>query len=357
VIVALMALTLVAAIAFAAIGTGRLGGWAEAVRGVDDRPVSDDPSPITFVVRPGATAMEIGQDLQRIGLIRSAVAFRVQAEIRGAGARLGMGEYELRRNMRTVEIIEALVAGARRHGRIVTIPEGWRSEEIAQYLEAAGVVRAADFMEVVAGRAATGVPPLPEGAPTYEGYLFPDSYDFSDDPTPQQVVRTFVEQFERRVDESLREGARARGLTPNEMVILASIVEREAARAEERPQIAAVFQNRIRRGMPLQADPTTQYALIPFGTLITDRAYWKAALTTTDLEIDSRYNTYKVNGLPPGPIANPGLDSIRAVAAPADGPWLYFVARGDGSHLFAETLDGHLRNLAESRRGLDGRAD
>jgi UPF0755 protein len=352
-----MALTLLAAIGFAAIGTGRLGSWAEAVRGVDDGPVSDDPTPIMFVVRPGATASEIGEDLQRAGLIRSAVTFRIQAEVRGVGARLGMGEYELRRNMPVAEILDALIAGARRHGRIVTIPEGWRSEEIAQYLEAAGIVKAAEFMDVVAGRSSTGAPPLPAGAPTFEGYLFPDSYDFSGDPPPQHIVGTFVEQFNQRIDESLLEAARARGLNTHQLVTLASIVEREAARPEERPQIAAVFHNRLRRGMPLQADPTTQYALVPFGSLASDRTYWKTVLTAADLEVDSSYNTYKVNGLPPGPIANPGAASIRAAAAPADGPWLYFVARGDGSHLFAETLDGHLRNLAEARRGIDVHAD
>jgi UPF0755 protein len=138
-------------------------------------------------------------------------------------------------------------------------------------------------------------------------------------------------------------------------VTLASIVEREAQRPEERAQIAAVFHNRMRRGMPLQADPTTQYSLIPFGRLV-DRPYWKGALTQADLDTESPYNTYKVNGLPPGPIANPGLASIRAAAIPADGPWLYFVARGDGSHLFSDTLDGHLANLAEARRGGDSRA-
>jgi UPF0755 protein len=258
--------------------------------------------------------------------------------------------------MRVGDIVDAIAMGARRTGTLVTIPEGWRSEEIAQYLETAGVVKAADFMSVVSGRSADGGLPLPAGAPSFEGYLFPDTYDFGKDPTPQQVVRTFVDQYEQRVGEAIRAEARTRGLSPHQLVTLASIVEREAARAEERPQIAAVFHNRLDRGMPLQADPTTQYALIPFGTL-TDRGYWKQALTTADLEVDSPYNTYKVNGLPPGPIANPGLASIRAAAMPADGTWLYFVARGDGAHLFADTLDGHLRNLAGARRGPGQHSD
>jgi UPF0755 protein len=357
VIVALMAIALIAAFVFAAVGTGRISSLAESLRGVDDGPVSEDSSSVAFVVRPGSSAADIAEDLRRSGLIRSTVAFRLQSEVRGVGAKLGVGEYELRRNMRVSEIVDALAAGARRNSRIVTIPEGWRSEEIAQYLELTGVVKAADFMDVVAGRSTAGVPPLPEGALSYEGYLFPDSYDFGESPTPQQIVRTFVEQFDLRVGDSIRSEARTRGLTSHQLVTLASIVEREAARAEERPQIAAVFHNRIKRGMPLQADPTTQYALIPFGTLISDRGYWKSALTVTDLDTESVYNTYKVNGLPPGPIANPGLASIRAAAMPDEGTWLYFVARGDGAHLFADTLDGHLRNLAETRRGLDAHSD
>ncbi len=352
-----MALAVAAVIGIVAKGSGRVGEIADAVRGVDDSPISDDPTPVIFVVRPGSSANEIGQDLRRAGLIRSAVAFRVQAEVRRAGARLGLGEYELRRDMRVGEILDVLIAGARRHGRIVTIPEGWRSEEIAQYLEAAGVVNAAEFMDIVAGRTPLGGYPLPDGAPSFEGYLFPDSYDFGDTPTADSVARVLIQQFERRVDDSLIAEARSRGLGAHQLVTLASIVEREAQRPEERAQIAAVFHNRMRRGMPLQADPTTQYALIPFGRLSADRSYWKTTLTQADLDAESPYNTYKVNGLPPAPIANPGIASVRAAAIPAEGPWLYFVARGDGSHLFADTLEGHDRNVSEARRSADARRE
>jgi UPF0755 protein len=357
VILLLMAAAVVAAIGVAARGSGRVSELAEAVRGVDDSPMSDDPTPVIFVVRPGSSASEIGQDLRRAELIRSAVAFRVQAEIRGVGAKLGMGEYELRRNMRAGEILDTLAAGARRPGRIVTIPEGWRAEEIAQYLDGAGVANAAEFIDVVAGRTPLSGHPLPEGASSFEGYLFPDSYDFGDAPTADSVARVFIEQHERRVDESLIAEARIRGLALHQLMTLASIVEREAQRPEERAQIAAVFHNRMLRGMRLDADPTTQYALIPFGRLIPNRAYWKAPLTQDDLQTDSPYNTYKVVGLPPGPIANPGLDSIRAAASPASVPWLYFVARGDGSHVFADTLEAHDRNVREVRRVSDSRPE
>ncbi len=354
-IVLLMIIALTTAIGFAVKGTGRLTQLTDVVRGVDDRPVSNDPTEVVFVVRPGSSASEIADDLGKAGLIRSPVAFRVQAEMRGVGSRLGTGEYELRRNMSVGEILDVLIAGNRRHGRLVTIPEGWRSEEIAQYLEAVGVARATEFMDIVAGRTLPDGLALPEGAPSFEGYLFPDSYDFGDAPTAESAVRVLFEQFERRVDDTLIAEARARGLGVHQLMTLASIVEREAQRPEERAQIAAVFHNRMRRGMPLQADPTTQYALIPFGQLVTDRTYWKTSLTQADLEVQSPYNTYKVTGLPPAPIANPGLASIRAAAMPADGSWLYFVARGDGSHLFADTLDGHLRNLAEAHRVSEDR--
>lgn len=322
-------------------------GWNAWLAGFDDRPASDDPSPVVFVVRPDASAAAIGEDLERRRIIRSATAFRVHAELRGVGGRLGVGEYELRRNMGVGEILDALAAGRVRRG-LVTIPEGWRAEEIAQHLEASGVADASAFMRVVSAVEPGALVPLPPGALSFEGYLFPESYDFGQRPAPEAVLRTLIGEFERRVDGGLRARAEERGLSVHQLVTLASIVEREGGRPEERARISAVFHNRLVRRMPLQADPTAQYALVPFGTLL-DRPYWKRELSSADLAVDSPYNTYRAAGLPPGPISNPGLDSIRAAAEPADGPWLYFVARGDGSHLFAETLSEHLQNVARAR--------
>jgi UPF0755 protein len=287
-----------------------------------------------------------------MGLIRSARAFRLRVELRGMERLLRTGDYQLRRSMNLDEILATLTAG--RGGPtadLVTIPEGWRAEEVAELLEARGIVAAPTFMELVVAGPADGAPPLPPGATSFEGYLFPDSYDFGHNPTPESVLRTLVGQFDRRVDAGIRSTAAAHGLSVHGLITLASIVEREAMEPDEREDIAAVYHNRLDRGMPLQADPTVQYALLPFGTLAPDALYWRRDLGADDLTVDSPYNTYRVSGLTPGPICNPGLAAIRAAAEPADSPWLYFVARGDGSHLFARTLDEHLRNVARIRGG------
>jgi len=284
-----------------------------------------------------------------MGLIRSATVFRIQVELRGAASRLAVGEYELRRNMSAGAIVETLVLGHTRRTGLVTIPEGWRAEEIAQYLDASGVVSAEDFMEVVAGRGGPEAPTLPPGASSFEGYLFPESYEFGRDVPAEAVLRRFLAEFDRRVDQDVRGMAAHRGLSLHELVTLASIVEREASQPDERGEIAAVFDNRLERGMLLQADPTIQYALVPFGTLAPGTTYWKRELSFEDLQLGSPYNTYGTAGLPPGPIANPGLAALEAVANAPARPWLYFVARADGSHLFAETLDGHNQNVARVR--------
>ena len=318
----------------------------------DDRPLSDDDStPYIFVVRPGASAGEIGEELQRAGLIRSATAFRIQVELREAAGSLAVGEYELRRNMSAGEIVDALATSRTRRTGLVTIPEGWRAEEIALFLEASGVVDAEDFMAVVAGRGGPDAPALPAGASSFEGYLFPESYEFGRDATAEAVVARFIAEFNRQVDSSIRAAAAARGYSLAGLITLASIVEREASEPAERGEIAAVFENRLERGMPLQADPTTQYALVPFGRLSTETPYWKHDLSVEDLQRESPYNTYRRSGLPPGPIANPGLAAISAVANAPERPWLFFVARTDGSHLFAESLDAHNQNVARVRAG------
>jgi UPF0755 protein len=333
-------------------GVNNLSRWiAELGAMGDDRPLNDDPTAHVFVVRPGASAGEIGAELERAGLIRSATAFRMQVELRDAAGRLAVGEYELRPNMSVGEIVDALAMGQTRRTGLVTIPEGWRAEEIAQYLEASGVVPAADFMAVVAGRGGPDAPGLPAGASSFEGYLFPESYEFGRDASAESVVGRFLAEFDRRVDEPIRAAAAARGYSVQGLITLASIVEREASEPNERGEIAAVFENRLDRGMPLQADPTTQYALVPFGTLFADTPYWKHELSLDDLQRDSPYNTYRRSGLPPGPIANPGLAAITAVARAPERPWLYFVARDDGSHLFAESLDAHNQNVARARTG------
>jgi UPF0755 protein len=226
---------------------------------------------------------------------------------------------------------------------VFVVREGWRREEIAAAAPAAGLPFSADEF-LAATVSAAGLPlaaDLPAGA-SLEGYLFPDTYRLSPEATAADLARAMVENFNRRVDESLRSGFSAHGLTLHQAVTLASVVEREAAVPDERPLIASVFLNRLAAGMLLEADPTIQFAL----GLQPDGAWWKSPLSLEDLAVDSPYNTYRVSGLPPGPIAAPGLSSLQAVASPAETSYLYFRAMCDGSgrHSFAATFEGHLQN-------------
>jgi UPF0755 protein len=198
-------------------------------------------------------------------------------------------------------------------------------------------VGATDYQEgVLQGR--------PAGA-SLEGYLFPDTYYFDPHVTSHDIIDRLLRTFDQRFSADLRDAAQKQNLTVHQAVTLASIVEREAQVPDERPLIAAVYLNRLRLGMPLQADPTVQYALAADPQSVAKYGWWKRDLTLDDLHFKSPFNTYQNPGLPPGPIANPGLASIRAVANPANVKYLYFVAKGDGSHAFAETLDEHNRNV------------
>jgi UPF0755 protein len=329
--------------------TGSVDGGLRFALGALDQPVDPNGQPVLFTVEPGQSASEIGAALERRGLIRSALAFRVVLERRGLAHRLAAGDYELSPAMTTTQIAEILASGAVRASPRLTVPEGWRAEQIADRLDALGQVRGADFLRLVRSPGALKGAVVPAEAPTLEGYLFPETYTLDSRTDAAELVRRMLEQFNLAFGPELRRQVRSQGLTVHEAVTLASIVEREAQVPAERPLIAAVFLNRLRLGMPLQADPTVQYAL---ANLDLARAlsfgYWKP-LAPEDLAVASPFNTYLVPGLPPGPICNPGLASLQAVAAPAEVGYRYFVARNDGTHLFADTLEEHERNVAASR--------
>ena len=324
--------------------------------------------PFTLTIREEDDADSLAETLGEAGLIRSELVF--ETEMRLTSDILQPGVYTLRRGMSVGEIVDVITIspdaedgdGDRTEARLVELRtrEGWRLEEIAAAYADLGMEGGYDAFIAATGNISTRryefLDDRPDGA-GLEGFLFPDTYGFGSNAKPEDVIYYMLDTFDAKLTPQLRKQAEDLGISLYDVVILASIVEKEAGTEEERPIIAAVYLNRLEEGMPLQADPTTQYALIPFGALVTDRGYWKSTLTTADLETESAYNTYKVSGLPPGPIANPGLASIRAAAAPAEGTWLYFVAKGDGAHLFADTLDGHLRNLTEAGRGLDAHGD
>jgi UPF0755 protein len=226
---------------------------------------------------------------------------------------------------------------------IVTIPEGLRAEEIGALLEDRGVVTQQEFLAALNEQySATFLVALGDDK-RLEGFLFPATYGFARDATPHEVVQQLLNAFDDRYEESLRDVLPGQSLRA--VVTLASIIEREAQVPAERPIISSVFTNRLFSGLPLQADPTVQYALGSDPATVAQFGYWKGELSLADLATASPYNTYANPGLPPGPIANPGLDSLLAAAQPAQTNYLFFVAQPDGSHLFAETLAEHTRNV------------
>lgn len=313
----------------------------------DDEPLSGDDRTRRFTVESGETAGSIADRLEREGLIKSARSFRIQARSLGLDVRFEAGDYELAPSMRPTEIMGRLQQG-RNAGTALTIPEGWRLAQIADAIEAKRPGSRSELLQIAAGEP-FDLPFLADRPPgaSLEGYLFPDTYQIDKDTTPRRLIETMLRVFGQRVGPDLAARARARNLNVHQVVTLASIVEREARISTERRLIAAVYLNRLRRDMLLQADPTVQFALRPTNAALADGVYWKTNLTGADLQVDSPYNTYRRKGLPPGPIASPGLESIQAVLDAGTTDLLYFVARPDGSHLFATTLAEHNANVAK----------
>lgn len=325
---------------------------ALAIRGSSDtlfrKPVplagrmAQSGDPIRLTIRPGEDAEQIARRLAETGVISDRNHFRVLVRLMGVEGQLQAGDYTFEPNLPLLEVITRLHLGIT-SPLLVTIPEGLRVEEIAVILERAGVTDRAEFLAAL--REQYDAPYLKNKPPGtgLEGYLFPATYGFSPKTPGREVVQKFLETFEKQVMPAAANSTSS--LTLHEALTLASIIEREAVVPEERPQIASVYLNRLRRGMPLQADPTVQYALAQEPASVQRFGFWKRELTELDLKVDSPYNTYKYNGLPPGPIANPGLASILAALRPAHTNYLYFMARPDGSHAFAETWDEHIRNV------------
>lgn len=302
------------------------------------RPFKGYTGPERFVDVPqGAGPSSIGRSLLDAGVIRDTLSFRLELARSGSGRRLQAGEYRFDRPM-TVRDVVAKIARGDVYLLPITFREGLTIRQMGELFEARGFGPASEFAGAAAdARLAAAFDP---GARDLEGYLFPDTYALPRSATAAQLVARMVAGFEKALTPELRARAAARGLDVRELVTLASIVEKETGKSEERPLVAAVYSNRLKTGMGLQCDPTVIFAL--------ERARrYNGNLTREDLHFDSPYNTYKYAGLPPGPIASPGRASLEAAANPADAPYLYFVSRNDGSHAFASTLDEHNHNVFE----------
>ncbi|HET7342009.1 MAG TPA: endolytic transglycosylase MltG [Methylomirabilota bacterium] len=296
--------------------------------------------PLVVEIPPHEGLRGIADRLAEAGIVRSRVALVGLAVARGSLRRLKAGEYEVPRDASTLDVLELLESGRVRQHMILQ-PEGATLGELARALEAERLASATDILQAAADerlRHTLGV----EG-PTLEGYLFPDTYQFVRGMSPDEMLTRMVQRLRSKLTPELVARAKARGLGVHQLLTLASIVEREAIDPQERPTIAAVFWNRLRLDMPLQADPTVQYAV----------GKDRHTLTRADLASDSPYNTYTHRGLPPGPIASPGLASIEAVLDPAPVPYLYFVKRDDRRHQFSTTAAEH--NAAVARYRLSRR--
>ena len=285
----------------------------------------------------GTTTAEIANRLIVAGIVRDRVTFRVALRLSGRARSLKAGEYLFQQPMTPLEVVEKLGRGDV-YARRITFPEGLTISELALIYESHGFGRAREFED--AARDSSAVADLDPRAADLEGYLFPETYAVPRATPASVLVSMMVERFRTTYSEDVHRRATERGLTTRQVVTLASLVEKETAKPDERPLVAAVYLNRLKRGMAMQADPTVVYAL-------QKARKYDGNIRRADLTFDSPYNTYKYAGLPPGPIAAPGHASIEAVLAPAAVPFLYFVSRNDGSHVFAESLRQHNANVYE----------
>lgn len=318
-----------------AVVPAALLGW-EAWRVVTPPPELRE-GPRIVIVPASEGVLGIAFHLRDAGVIRSPEGFVALSLARGSFRTLKAGEYEVPRSASAHHVLTLLESGRVRQHPVLH-REGESLAELARTLEQAGLASAGDILRVAADPAflrAHGI-----DAASAEGYLFPDTYHFVRGMTPEQLLGRMVQRMQAKLTPGLRERARARGVSVHELLTLASIVEREAIAADERPLIAAVFWNRLRINMPLQADPTVQYAV----------GKERRALTRADLATDHPYNTYVHPGLPPGPIASPGLSAIEAVLQPADVKYLYFVKKDDQRHHFSVSIEEH--NSAVTRYRL-----
>ena len=295
--------------------------WSQAIK----PPVPDDETSVLFSIESGENIRSIADKLQKQNLIRSPVAFFLLARFGSVADKIQAGEFRLSRSADMYKIADSLT-----HGTVdvqITIPEGYRNEEIALKLTQSLSIPENEFLKVAE-----------------EGFMFPDTYLIPKEASASQVSKIFLDNFNKKVTEKEISLIKQKNLTLDEVINIASIVEREAKLDEDRPLVASVILNRLNIGMKLDIDATIQYAL---GYIPAEKSWWKKEITLEDLEIDSPYNTYKNPGLPPTPIANPGLKAILAVLEAPKTDYLYYIADKTGKSHFAVSFEEHARNIAK----------
>lgn len=318
---------------------------------IQPMPASQEKQRISYP--QGTTTAQLAAQLDQKGIIRSASFFSLYLKYKKEGARFQAGEYALAPGITLDEIIESLNSGQtmKEEGIRLTVPEGYTVSQVAQKIQqsygfdAAAFIKEAQSFQNGELALVAQIPADPAIRVRLEGYLFPETYEWKKEAAVHDIIASMVQQLDKKLTElpdGWQQAMARQGMTFHQMLTVASLIEREVALDEERPIVSGVIYNRLKQGMPLQIDATIQYLF--------DKP--KDRLFEKDLKIESPYNTYLNKGLPPGPIASPSLDSIKAAIYPVDTKYLFYVTKKDGSkgHLFAETFEQHRKNIAESKQ-------
>lgn len=299
--------------------------------------------PVGMEIQKGTSVSQITEILGKSGVIKCPTCFKFYVLAMGMGPKLRAGEYEFESGLSPYQVLQKLLKGDYKRYR-VTVIEGWTVKQIADHLKTLAFVVSPtfsdDFVKLTADPEFIKTLNIGWEVPSLEGYLFPNTYEVYKLRDPKKLIEPMVDEFKKRFVADILAKSPALGLKPADIVTLASIVEKETGGATERDVVASVFYNRIKKGMPLQSDPTVIYGLTDYD----------GNITRADLQNPHKYNTYVHAGIPPGPIANPGAAAINAVLNPATSNFLYFVSKNNGTHKFSETLDEHNRAVQEYQR-------
>jgi UPF0755 protein len=303
------------------------------------QPVGGSDEPVTVDIPMGSTVRTIASTLKEEGVIRSSTAFVVMARILGETKNMKAGEYSIPPDLGVIEIIDRLVAGDA-EAQWVSIPEGRTLRQIATALEGRRLARSGEFIRMSERQPQRFGLEIPVERRSVEGYLMPETYKFPKQISETNLIKHMLETWQKKVYDPHRELFDQNDLSVDEIVIIASMIEREARVPEDRPLISSVIRNRLKKNMLLQVDATVIYAL----------GRHRDVVTHADLRVNHPYNTYRNKGLPPGPICNPGLDSILAALQPAHTEYVYYVAQPDGSHVFTRTYQEHQQAIRRIRQ-------
>lgn len=301
----------------------------------------DKPAPFTFEIKDGESFTSVTERLYEQSIIPSKFNFKVAAFIYGAEKNVKAARYKIPNDISYLDLLDLFVNGPADYLRAISINDGQTLKWLGAKVKRDVKIDSASFVNLATNK--DFIKSLGLNVPTLEGYLFSKKYKIYEKSSPEEAIKIFYKGFQEFFNDSLKQRAREIGFTIHQVLTFASIVKGETNFVDEMPRIAGVYHNRLRIGMPLQADPTIQY-LLPGG--------WRR-LTYKDLRMESPYNTYRYKGLPPGPINNPGANAIIAVLYPEKNNYLYFVSNGNGSHKFSKTYSEHLKNVAQYRKWID----